>query len=155
MTDARRRFAAAIEPLPNLSGGKIVVVMAGGPPAAATLLSTGNLALDGNTLRVALHASGSITRSIAGDCLVLVDDRDCALRALVSPIQVRQAGPLEVVAGPIAEIRPTCEPPWKMLLRFDREDERDAAIAHVAFWASLRSWLEAGARGQPPDPPCG
>lgn len=148
-------LAAALAPLPTLDGGAMLVLATGDGPPAIAVLSTGDVALVGSELRVAVHAGSSASTRLAGSCSLLVPDRDEAYRVEVSPASTRKSRELTVISGPIVSIRPTAEPPWVMRATFHAAGETgDEAAGYVSFWAEVRAWLESGAEGDgPPLPP--
>jgi hypothetical protein len=117
-----------------------------------TLLSTGDVVVDGDTVRIALFADNSAAARLGGTCTLLVPTDRGALRISLQPAFVREAGQLSVIEGNIVSLRPSYEPPWSLRLEFSpvAEQGRDA---FVEYWAQVRSWLERGAPGEGPQPP--
>ncbi len=57
--ELRDAFATAVAPLPTATGGIAIVLATAGPPPAITPLSTGDIVVDGRTVRLALFAENS------------------------------------------------------------------------------------------------
>jgi hypothetical protein len=150
--ELRDSLLAALGPLPTRAGGTAIVLATAGPPPAVTLLSTGDVVVDGDTVRIALFADNSAAARLGGTCTLLVPTDRGALRISLQPAFVREAGQLSVIEGNIVSLRPSYEPPWSLRLEFSpvAEQGRDA---FVEYWAQVRSWLERGAPGEGPQPP--
>lgn len=148
------RAALAVEP--TAAGGPAIALASAGPPPAFALLATGAVALGQDlTLRIALQRGASAAAHLGGSCSLLVaDDRGGALRVAVAPARVRDAGPIALIEGPVASIRPSHEPPWSLVLRFDVDAGAGAAAApHLVYWRAVAAWLTAGASGDGPPLP--
>lgn len=146
---------AAIEPLPTVEGGSMLVLATAGVPPAVALLSTGDVAVVDGEVRVAVHGGSSVATRLGAAFTLVVPDRDEAYRVEVEPAASRPAGDLTVISGPIVSIRPTAEPPWVMRASFQpaRDASADRAGAYVSFWSSVRTWLTDGAEGDGPRVP--
>lgn len=145
-------LTTAVEPLPTAAGGIAVVLATAGPPPTLTLLSTGDVVVDGDTVRLAMFADNSAVRQLGESCTLLVPTGDGALRISLQPATARRAGPLAVIEGSIAALRPSFEPPWSLRLYFEPTAEQGTE-PFVAYWAEVRSWLQRGAPGEGPQPP--
>lgn len=150
--ELRDGLTAAIESLPTTDGGVALVLATAGPPPAICLLSSGDVVLDGDTLRIAVYSGSSAANRLGGSCTLLVPTGDDALRVLLDPAVSRRAGPLSVIEGSIASLRPSSEPPWTLQLRFEAT-AGEGIEDFVMFWARVRSWLREGAHGDGPQPP--
>jgi hypothetical protein len=147
------RVTDALRAEPDESGGPAVVIASAGGPPPMALLATSSVWLDGSTLRAALLGTASVVQRLGGSCTFMLTHADAVLRVSVEPATARPAGDLIVIEGPVADVRPSVELPWRLELRFIRQGGDDLARVHLRYWALLRVWLRAGARGEPP-PPC-
>lgn len=145
-------LAEALCPLPTEAGGAALVLVAGGTRPSSVLLSSGNVHLEGERLRVAIRTGSSVLDGLDGELLLLVPSAGSALRALVEPTWIRAAGTHAVLEGRVLSVRTSVELPWALALAFVPSGA-DGADAYLAFWRSLRSWLAAGAVGDAPAPP--
>ena len=150
--ELRETLLAAIDPLPTTAGGMAIVVATAGPPPAMTPLSTGDIVVDGDTVRLAIFADNSAVGRLGGSCTLLVPTELGALRVSLQPAIAREAGPLAVIEGTIVSIRPSSEPPWALRLEF-RPTAEEGRDAFVDYWSQVRSWLKRGAPGEGPQPP--
>ncbi len=151
-SELREALLAAVAPLPTIEGGTAIVLATAGPPPAITPLSTGDVAVAGDTVRLALFADNSAVGSFGGSCTLLVPTEQGPLRVALQPAVVREAGPLAVIEGSIVSLRPSAEPPWSLRLDF-RPAAEEGREAFVQYWRQVRSWLEQGAPGEGPQPP--
>jgi hypothetical protein len=143
----------ALERLPDKDGGSVVVLAAGCAAPAMALLSTGDVLLRDDVVSAAVWAGGSAAAVVeAGSGFsLMVATAGGAIRVEVEHAATRHAGALTVIEGPITRLRLTSEPPWAPDLCFRLANgDVAAASAFVAFWASVREWLAAGA--EPPSP---
>ena len=150
--ELRDALLDVVRPLPTVAGGAAIVVATAGPPPAITLLSSGDVLVDGDKIRLAVFADNSIVKHLGGSCTLLVPTHHGALRASLQPAVARPAGPLAVIEGDITSLRPTVEPPWSLRLDF-RSTAEQGGDAFVDYWTRVRSWLERGAPGEGPHPP--
>jgi hypothetical protein len=142
----------AVEPLPTSTGGIAIVLATAGPPPAVSLLSSGDVAVDGDMLRLAVYAGSSTVARLGGSCTLLVPSRGGALRVELLRADARPAGPLAVIEGRISSVRPSIEPPWSLRLDFVPVESRRRGD-FLDYWRRTRTWLERGARGDGPTPP--
>ena len=150
--ELRDAFATAVAPLPTATGGIAIVLATAGPPPAITPLSTGDIVVDGRTVRLALFAENSAVSRLGGSCTILVPTDLGPLRVSLQPVDVREAGELAVIEGDIIYMRPTHEPPWSLRLDF-QPTAGQGKEAFLDYWAQVRAWLEQGAPGEGPQPP--
>ena len=123
-----------------------------GPPPTITPLSTGDVVVDGDEMRLAVFADNSAVERLGGSCTLLVPTDLGPLRVSLQPAVARGAGPLSVIEGEIVSMRPSQEPPWSLRLDFLPAEE-EGREAFVEYWTRVRSWLEEGAAGEGPQPP--
>lgn len=154
MADAEllSKVEQALEALPSTSGGKAIVIASAGSPPALAVLSTGDVFLDGDSIRVALHGGSSVSRRLGGGCSLLVPVRSGLMRVEVEPAASREAGPVDVIEGTVVEVRPTAEPPWVPTMSFFPAPGGDVAPT-LEYWRAMREWLGGGAEGDGPEPP--
>lgn len=150
--ELRDAFLAAVNPLPTLDGGTAIVLATAGSPPAIILLSTGDVVVDDDKVRLAVFADNSAVRQLGGSCTLLVPTGRGALRVYLELAAARRAGPLAVIEGDIVSLRPSSEPPWALRLDFQPTEE-EGRDAFVEYWRQVRSWLEHGAPGEGPEPP--
>ena len=150
--ELRDALANALAPLPSAAGGIAIVLATAGPPPTITPLSTGDVVVDADTVRLAVFADNSAVTQLGGSCTLLVPTEVGALRVSLQPAVAREAGPLAVIEGDIVSMRPSQEPPWALRLSFEPAAEQGRE-AFVEYWAKVRSWLEQGATGEGPQPP--
>lgn len=150
--ELRDALLAAVAPLPSTAGGTAIVLATAGPPPAMTLLSSGDISVDGDTVRLAVFADNSVVDNLGGSCTLLVPTDGGALRVSLQPAVARQAGQLAVIEGDIVSMRPSSEPPWSLRLGFEPAAEQGRET-FVEYWRQVRSWLEEGAPGDGPQPP--
>lgn len=148
----RDRFQAAVAPIPTVDGGKAIILATAGPPPSITPLSTGDIAVSGDTVRLALFADNSAVRWLGGSCTILVPTEEGPLRVSLQPAVAREAGTLAVIEGTIVSLRPSTEPPWSLRLDFQPTAEVGRE-AFVEYWTNVRAWLEQGAPGEGPQLP--
>jgi hypothetical protein len=148
----RDLLLAAIAPLPTVDGGPAIVLATAGPPPTITPLSTGDIAIAGDTVRLALFADNSAVKWLGGSCTILVPTEEGPLRVALQPAVAREAGPLAVIEGDIFSLRFSTEPPWALRLDF-RPVAEEGREAYVEYWARVRSWLERSAPGDGPELP--
>jgi hypothetical protein len=151
-TELRDAFLAAVAPLPTTNGGIAIVLATAGPPPAIVPLSTGDIAVEGDMVRLALFADSSAVRRLGGSCTILVPTEKGALRVYLQPAVARKTGPLAVIEGNIVAVRPSAEPPWSLRLDF-RPTAEEGREAFVEYWTRVRSWLERRALDEAPQPP--
>ena len=150
--ELRDVLLSAVAPLPNTAGGTAIVLATANSPPAMTLLSSGDILVDGDTVRLAVFADNSVVSQLGGSCTLLVPTGGGALRVSLQPAVARRAGPLAIIEGEIVSLRPSTEPPWSLRLDFVPAEERGRE-AFVDYWTRVRSWLEQGAPGEGPKPP--
>jgi len=143
--------SAALAPLPTSAGGIVVVLATAGPPPAIAMLSSGDVHLDGETVRVAVHAGSSAGGRLGGAFTLLVPDGGRALRVEAVEATARVIGELALLEGRLARIRPTAEPPWTFDLSFHPESLA-GVDRFVAYWAGVREWLADPDRDPPTAP---
>lgn len=143
------RLAAALDPLPDASGGSAIVFATAGTPPALALLSTGDVLIVEDVVRVGLWATSSAVTRLGGAFSLLVPTGDVALRVEVGDARAQGHGHVAMIEGRLDEIRPTAEPPWIPVMRFETEDRTDPRVpGHLEYWAAVRRWLAGEA-----DPP--
>ncbi len=144
------RLEEILEPLPPAEGGIVVVLATAGPPPALAMLSSGDVTVHGDRVRLATYGGSSAATRLGGSFSLLVPDEDRALRVEVVDAHSRPAGKLAVIEGRIEAIRPTAEPPWIMELRF-RPTPAAQVDGFLSYWQAVRTWLASG-EGEPPPP---
>ena len=145
-----------LDEAPSAGGGRAIIVATGSAPPALALVSTNSAAVDGHgAVRLAVQAESSAARRLGGSATLLVPDDAGAMRVYVPEATARLAGAVAVIEGSIGSIDRTAEPPWALRLEFERRDGDPAGRAEqdLRYWASLRSWLAAGAPEGPPPLP--
>ena len=150
--ELRDALLAALRPLPTVAGGTAIVLATAGPPPTITPLSTGDVVVNGDTMRIAVFADNSAVEHLGGSCTLLVPTDGGPLRVSLQPALTREAGPLAVIEGDIVSIRPSHEPPWSLRLDFLPAGE-EGQEAFVDYWTRVRSWLVEGAPVEGPQPP--
>ncbi len=150
--ELRDALLAAVSPLPSTAGGTAIVLATASSPPAMTLLSSGDILVDGDTVRLAIFADNSAVDQLGGSCTLLVPTGGGALRVALRPAVARKAGLLAVIEGHIVSLRSSFEPPWSLRLDFKPAAEQGRE-AFVEYWAQVRAWLERGAPGEGPQPP--
>src|SRR5215216_1028254 len=78
--ELRDAFLAAVRPLPTTAGGSAIVVATAGPPPAVNLLSTGDISVADDTVRIAVFANNSLVAHLGGSCTILVPTDGYAVR---------------------------------------------------------------------------
>jgi hypothetical protein len=149
----RSALKTALEPLPGLHGGTAVVLATAGTPPALALLSTGDVHVEGDTVRVVTYRGSSAARRLGGSFSLLVPAGETAFRVEAIEAAARSKGTVELIEGRLAGVRPTAEPPWLLDMSFRPAPGADeaAALRFIDYWTDVRSWLEGGATGSPPD----
>lgn len=136
------RLAAALDPLPDASGGSAIVFATAGTPPALALLSTGDVLIVDDIVRVGLWATSSAVTRLGGSFSLLVPTGDVGLRVEVVDARAQGHGHVAMIEGRLDRIRPTAEPPWTPVMRFQTEDPTDPRIpGHLEYWAAVRRWL--------------
>jgi|SRR5271165_868827 len=148
----RAALAAAIEPLPEPTGGIAVTLSTAGPPPAVALLSTGSVLVSETSISVAVVRGSSVVSRLGGTAILLVPYDGGALRAEIGNASARRAGPLDVIEGSILDIRPSAELPWSLAMNFAPKDPASAEY-YIDHWRNVRRWLADGAHGDGPLPP--
>ena len=157
MTGARdheqylRHIRAVLEPLPTEGGGVALVLASPGPPPALSLLSSGDVHIDGQTVRAAVYRDSAVASRLGDAFTLLVPAGETSYRVEVRPAWARLEGNLHLIEGPIESIRPTSEPPWVLNLSFAVGGPGDLS-GFLDYWRSVRSWLASGAGEHPPTP---
>lgn len=153
MTDLVARVQEALARLPSATGGDAIVLATSGPPPAMALLSTGDVHIVDGEVLVGIHASSSAVSRLGGSFTLLIPLGEIAARIEVASASASTHGPLALLSGEIASIRPTTEPPWVLEMRFRPEHSGHPAIPqHLRYWVGVRDWL-AGGSPHPPAPP--
>lgn len=150
-SELRGDVARALAAAPTRDGGRVVVMATAAVPPALTVLSTADVWTDGETVRVALHGGTAAAERLGGAFALLVPDDARALRVEVVDATAQARGPLVLIEGRLAAIRPTAEPPWGIELRFVAAPGAPVA-GFLRYWEAVRTWLAAGATGQAPTP---
>lgn len=149
---SREQLAAALSPLPDATGGSMIVLATSGTPPALALLSTGDVLVAGDIARVGLWAGSSAATRLGDGFSLLVPAGDVALRVEVSDAHAEEHGHVALIEGRITNVRATSEPPWVPVFRFIPDDPADPRVSdHLEYWTAVRRWLEE--RGDPPTPP--
>lgn len=155
MTDTgqRLRLEQAIARLPTTDGGSAIVLATAGTPPAMALLSTGDVYIHGDRVSVVTYRGSSASQRLGGSFTLLVPGGDAAFRIEVVEAVTRSAGKIELIEGRLVAIRPTAEPPWLIEMSFRPDPPDDPSVgAFVEYWSRVRTWLQAGAIGEPPKP---
>lgn len=144
----------ALDPLPGVDGGVAVVLATSGVPPAIALLSSGDVDVDGTTVRAVTYGASSAANRLGGAFTLVVAAGEVTYRVEATQATVRHAGNLALLEGTLGEVRPTAEPPWLLELAFRRDPAADPQRAEgfVAYWSAVRRWLRSGAAGDPPEP---
>lgn len=151
--DLAARVRAAIADLPTDTGGLAVVLATSGRPPAMAMLSSGDVHIAGDLLRVGIHASSSAVARLGGAFTLLVPLGEIAARVEVTNATAIPYPPLAILEGEVSSIRPTAEPPWVLEMGFRPEpDDHPAIPAYLEYWSEVDEWL-SGKRPSPPIPP--
>ena len=147
------RVAGALSELPTKSGGLAVVLATAGTPPAMALLSSGDVYMEDNEIRVGIYASSSAVTRLGTAFTLLVPMGEIAARIEATDVRSKIQPPLAMLEGSISSIRPTAEPPWVLEMRFAPEPPDDRAIPnYLEYWTGVRAWL-SGQSTEPPVPP--
>jgi hypothetical protein len=151
MTDHLSQFLqAALEPLPDATGGVAIVLATSADPPALAVLSTGDVLIQDDVVRVGVHASSSTVRHLGGSFTLLVPLGEMAVRVEAVVVRSQVQGDLALIEGRLSALRPTAEPPWLLEMTFRPAiPDLPQTSAHVAYWQSVRLWLA----GELPTPP--
>ena len=151
--DLRTRVATVLSQLPTESGGLAVVLATAGSPPAMALLSSGDVYIEDNDIRVGIYASSSAVTRLGPAFTLLVPMGEIAARIEATDARSKVQPPLAMLEGTISSIRPTTEPPWILKMRFSPEPPDDRSIPDfLEYWAGVRAWL-SGESSEPPRPP--
>lgn len=152
-TEWRTRLVEVLDPLPTPEGGITVVMATAGRPPAMAMLSSGDVHVSGDRVRVGVFGSSSTASRLDGAFSLLVPAGTVALRVEVVDAEATRHGDMALIEGQLHDVRPTSEPPWVGEMRFRPANVRAAAIPeHLSYWGDVRAWL-AGERDEPPMPP--
>jgi hypothetical protein len=147
--DLLKAVADAVAELPDRDGGTAIVLAAGGSPPAFALLSSGDVLLRDDVVRLGIHATSSAVARVSESFSLLVPLGVRAARLEVGDVTVARGEHLALVAGRVTEVRPTAEPPWTLEMSFRAEPPDDERIdGYVEYWQGVRSWL-AGTGPEP------
>ncbi|HJR92103.1 MAG TPA: hypothetical protein VJ938_06665 [Acidimicrobiia bacterium] len=154
MTDElARRVQAALEPLPDETGGIAVVLATAAEPPALAVLSSGDVLIREDVVRVGIHASSSTVHRFGGSFSLLVPLGEVAARVEALDGECRVEGDLALIEGRVSAVRATAEPPWLLELGFrPAEAGHPASPSHLSYWRAVRMWL-AGELPKPPSLP--
>lgn len=145
--------AEALSKQPQDDGGGALVLATGSGPPAVALLSTGDVLLDGDKIRVGIHATSSAVARLGGSFTLVVPLKRVVARVEVIDAAASIHGDLAKIEGTIASIRPTAEPPWVMKMTFEPMPATDRRVPlYLEYWRSVRAWL-SGESPVPPTPP--
>lgn len=153
MTNWRQRLQDILAPLPTEEGGVLIVIATAGVPPAVAMLSSGDVFVDQDTVRVGVVHTSSIVGRLGGAFTLLVPAGSAGIRVEVVNATVAQSGDLALVEGRLGALRPTTEPPWIAEQRFHPSHVgADAIPVHIEYWSAVREWL-SGRRSNAPSPP--
>jgi len=145
-----RAVAEALSQEPTEEGGIALVLATASSPPAIAVLSTGDVHLEGDRVKIGIHASSSAVSRLGGAFSLVVPLNRAVARVEAASATATPAGDLALIEGTIVSIRPTSEPPWVMDLSFRPMTESDSRVPlYLEYWRSVRSWLS----GDSPDPP--
>lgn len=145
--------AEALSVQPRESGGAALVFVTGSSPPAVALLSTGDVFLTGDRIKVGVHATSSTVSRFGGSFSLAVPLKRVVARVEVIDASASVQGDLARIEGRIATIRPTSEPPWIVNMTFEPRPATDRRIPiYLEYWRSVRDWL-SGKAPEPPKPP--
>lgn len=149
----RDRAQAILAPLPDRDGGIVVIMATAASPPALAVLSSGDVLITDNRVRVGVFATSSSATRLDGGFSLLVPAGAACLRVEAVEATAETHGGLALVEGRLHDVRPTSEPPWVVDMAFRPGQSATAAIHdHVRYWADVRQWL-LGERSSPPTVP--
>lgn len=153
MPDWRDRLGEILAPLPTEEGGVLVVMATSGVPPAMAMLSSGDVLVEQDVVRVGVVGTSSVVARLGGAFSLLVSAESAGIRVEVLDASATRSGDLAMIEGRLNEVRPTTEPPWLTEQRFRPSHPAAAAIpAHLLYWSAVREWL-SGRRAEAPSPP--
>lgn len=148
-----RSVEEALEKLPTPAGGAAIVMATSSTPPALAVLSTGDIYLSGDTVRVGIHATSSAVERLGDGFTLLVPMGTWAARVEAKRASVLVIHPLALVSGVVSSIRPTAEIPWVLDMSFrPGQTDRELIPGFIRYWHQVRSWLSDGS-GNPPQVP--
>lgn len=149
----RERAMQALARLPTTDGGAVVIMATASQPPAMAVLSTADILLTDERVRVGVFAGSSVTMRLGGAFSLMVPADALCLRVEVVEATTEVHGDLALVEGRLHDVRPTAEPPWVVDMVFRPGPQASEELnTHVDYWATVREWL-AGGRLTPPQVP--
>lgn len=146
------RLQEILGPLPTEDGGIAIVLATAGTPPAMAMLSSGDVLVSDDRVRVGVYGSSSTVSRLGGSFSLLVPARTTALRVEVVQATATDAGDLALLEGRLHELRPTSEAPWITEMRFRPTSSSAPGVSeHVRYWTAVRNWLSGS--GPVPRPP--
>lgn len=146
LTDSVSR---ALSALPDSRGGRAIIMATGVGPPAIAVLSTGDVLLVGEDVRVGVHASSSVVRRLGEGFSLLIPLEDVGVRVEAVEATAHVGRSLALVQGRIQQMRPTAEPPWALEMSFlPHPPDDDRIDLYVDYWRHVREWLA----GRSPEP---
>ena len=137
-----RLVAEALAEEPHPGGGIAMVLATASVPPATALLSTGDLLLVGNRMKIGIHGSSSAVSHLGGAFSLVVPLKGTVARVEVVDAFAQPSGDLALIQGTIQSIRPTAEPPWAMEMSFRPIATTDPRIrTYLEYWRLVRLWL--------------
>ena len=148
----RESLVEVLSELPGKEGGLAILLATASSPPALAVLSSGDVLVVEDNVRVGIHASSSAVRHLGGSFSLLIPLAEVAVRVEVSNATAEVGERLARIEGSIARLRPTAEPPWVLEMRFRAlGNDVERMADYVAYWHGVRSWL-AGASPEPQMP---
>lgn len=145
-----RAVAEALAKEPNEGGGTALVLATAFSPPAIALLSTGDVLLIGDRVKIGIHASSSAVSRLGGAFSLVVPLKRAVARVEVINASATPSGDLALIEGRIESIRPTAEPPWVMEMSFQPVPKTDPRIQpYLEYWRSVQLWLSEGSPEAP------
>lgn len=144
MTDAALTLSVtrALAPLPDAQGGLAILLATDASPPALAVLSSGDVFLDEDVIRVGIHASSSAVERLNGGFSLLIPLEEFAVRLEAVKATASVGRRLAMIEGRVETLRPTAEPPWMLEMRFQASPPDDDRIeGYVDYWRRVRSWM--------------
>lgn len=152
-SDWQQSLEDVLDPLPTAHGGVAVVLATAGRPPALAVLSSGDILISRDSVRVGVLGTSSTVSRLGGSFSLLVPARTVALRVEAVDATATKSGRLAMIEGRLDDVRETSEPPWLLSMTFGPSDVHAPAIpGHLRYWRSVRAWLR-GDQEAAPEPP--
>lgn len=144
MTDADLTLSVslALARLPDAQGGLAILLATDATPPALAVLSSGDVLLEDEVIRVGIHASSSAVQRLDGGFSLLIPLDEIAVRLEAIHATTSVGRSLAMIKGRVHALRPTAEPPWRLEMRFRANPPDDDRIeVYVDYWRRVRLWL--------------